>query len=368
LAGTFGNTTFSIATGSFRDEDILNSLGSTATSGRLWYRHTGGAAMAWAENVTLPYAGLATQAQYDNAGTLTNVDTGKYLVSWFYITNALTYPVAIVAGQAQYATLAAARNASLPTLPTLTTREWKLLYRVIFQEGAGSVAYVEPQDFREVSTGPGSSYTPASHTALTDRDAAGSHPATAISNTPAGNIAATTVQAAIDELDSEKLALAGGTMTGDIAMSGTQQITGLAAPDALGEAIRQKAKITESALESAVDLKHTQHTDTGTTGNTFTIDSDSTTGKIIIDVALDAANKALTLTNAALTDDRTITFPDATGTVALTTTAPAAHAASHITGSDKLQFSATARAYGRNTAGSGDVEEVTITQMLDWTS
>jgi hypothetical protein len=74
-------------------------------------------------------------------------------------------------------------------------------------------------------------------------------------------------------------------------------------------------------VDSAVTLKHTQHTDTGTTGNTFTVDSDSTTGKIIIDVALDAADKSLTLTNTALTDNRIITFPDATGTVTLTTLA-----------------------------------------------
>jgi hypothetical protein len=78
---------------------------------------------------------------------------------------------------------------------------------------------------------------------------------------------------------------------------------------------------TKTNVDSAVSLKHTQHTDTGTTGNTFTVDSDSTTGKIIIDVALDAADKSLTLTNAALTGDRVITFPDATGTVTLTTLA-----------------------------------------------
>ena len=60
---------------------------------------------------------------------------------------------------------------------------------------------------------------------------------------------------------------------------------------------------------------HTQNTDTGTTENTFTIDSDSITGKIIVDVALGAADKSLTITNTALTDDRVITFPDVTGTV-----------------------------------------------------
>lgn len=49
------------------------------------------------------------------------------------------------------------------------------------------------------------------------------------------------------------LPLAGGTMTGDIAMSGTRQVTGLAAPDANGEAIRATVKITEVALEAVID-------------------------------------------------------------------------------------------------------------------
>lgn len=42
-----------------------------------------------------------------------------------------------------------------------------------------------------------------------------------VTNTPAGNIAATTVQAAINELDTEKLPLAGGTMAGNLVLDGT---------------------------------------------------------------------------------------------------------------------------------------------------
>lgn len=42
------------------------------------------------------------------------------------------------------------------------------------------------------------------------------HPATSITNTPAGGIAATNVQAAINELDSEKLPKTGGTVTGNL--------------------------------------------------------------------------------------------------------------------------------------------------------
>jgi len=58
------------------------------------------------------------------------------------------------------------------------------------------------------------------------------------------------------------LQLAGGTMSGDIVMGGTQQVTGLQAPDTAGDAIRATAKITEVLLESATDLKHTAGTDT----------------------------------------------------------------------------------------------------------
>lgn len=43
-----------------------------------------------------------------------------------------------------------------------------------------------------------------------------------------------------------------GAMTADINMN-THQLTALSAPDANGEAIRQTAKITEAALETAID-------------------------------------------------------------------------------------------------------------------
>lgn len=72
----------------------------------------------------------------------------------------------------------------------------------------------------------------------------------------------------------------------------------------------------------AISAGHTQNTDTGTTGSTFTVDSDATTGKLQLKAIAGAANKTLILQNAELTDDRTITFPDATGTVALTSQLP----------------------------------------------
>ncbi len=51
-----------------------------------------------------------------------------------------------------------------------------------------------------------------------------------------------------------------GAMTADINMN-THQLTALSVPDAVGEAIRQTAKITEVLLESATDLKHAAGSD-----------------------------------------------------------------------------------------------------------
>jgi hypothetical protein len=59
--------------------------------------------------------------------------------------------------------------------------------------------------------------------------AAASSAASNITNTPAGNISATDVQTALDELDTEKLSIAGGTMTGVLDMGG-QTITNLVGP------------------------------------------------------------------------------------------------------------------------------------------
>lgn len=65
---------------------------------------------------------------------------------------------------------------------------------------AGQTDYIEQLNALDVETG--------DHIA----DTTGAHAATAISNTPAGNIAATTVQGAINELDTEKLSASAATL------------------------------------------------------------------------------------------------------------------------------------------------------------
>jgi hypothetical protein len=68
-------------------------------------------------------------------------------------------------------------------------------------------------------------------------------------------------------------------------------------------------------VASAVSLKHTQNTDTGTTGTTFTIDSDSTTGKLALQAA-GGGNFTLTLQTPTIAGAVAITLPAVTGTLA----------------------------------------------------
>jgi hypothetical protein len=45
---------------------------------------------------------------------------------------------------------------------------------------------------------------------------------------------------------------------------------------------------------------------------------------------------------------------------------PTAHASTHMTGDDKLQLSATSKVLGRKSAGAGDIEELTLSEVLDF--
>jgi len=181
LGGTFLDTTFSINQGVTFDEDLEHDTGGVLTACRLWYRNAAGTAMRFESAITRPWKISATPAiQYDTGAGLADLTPNWYVCSWIYATNDITYPIYIVVGQAEYSSVAAARNDPLPAIPGQLTREWKLLYRAIYRRNGASATYTEATDYRTVSSGPGSSYTPASHTALTDRNAANQHPPAAI--------------------------------------------------------------------------------------------------------------------------------------------------------------------------------------------
>jgi hypothetical protein len=127
-----------------------------------------------------------------------------------------------------------------------------------------------------------------------------------VSFTASGSISATNVQIAIQELDTEKLAIAGGTMTGNLEIGTTGSLS----------------------FE-------------GATANGF----------------------ETTLAVVDPTAARTITLPDSTGTVVLSGAIVNAdiNASAAIAFSKLANVSATDRLLGRSTAGAGAIEEVTCT-------
>lgn len=102
-----------------------------------------------------------------------------------------------------------------------------------------------------------------------------SYAASEITNTPAGNIAASTVQNAINELDTEKLGLAGGTMTGNLTLAGDPA-------NALHAATKQYV----DARAAGLDPK--ESVDLATTGSNITLSGEQT-----IDGTLTSSSRVL---------------------------------------------------------------------------
>jgi hypothetical protein len=338
FGATFGDTTFSIAQGVTHDEDLEHDSGGTKTACAMWWRNAALTSMRVLLNITTPWYSSAGAPQYDLAGTITPVPSNRYFCSYVYATNSTQYPIYIVVGQSVHTTIEAARNEALPSI-LLSTTEWKILYKAIYKESGGSAVYQEATDFRTVTAGPAGTYTPTDHASTINRDAANSHPATAISNTPAGSIAATTVQAAIDELDTEKSATT-HTHTGTYEPANANiqtHVTGTGSPHTaagVGADAAGTAAGAVSAHNSAFDhtkLHDRQHSITSTSDHTST----ATAGQML---KADANGLPTDATNT-----------DAQVSAAVTASHAANHAASHVNGTDDIQ-SATAAQKGVATA------------------
>ena len=183
LTGTFATSTLSVAQGVIYDEDIRFDTGGTKTSTTLWYRNaTSGMRMVRNATACKSVSGGGI-LQYDNgSGTLQEVSLNSYTTNWVYASNDPTEPIYTVVGQNNSTTLTLARNTPAPTI-NLSTSEWKLIYRVIYQRTAGTQAgvYVEATDYRSVQTGVPVTAVFTDHSTLINRDAANSHPASAVS-------------------------------------------------------------------------------------------------------------------------------------------------------------------------------------------
>lgn len=179
----------------------LEAAASNLDHTHIWYHSNG----AWTFTPTTQY----DNNNYDNGTNLTALTANRYSVNWIFrgvyqgvsATN-------IVLGTGDY-TLAQAVAAPLPALPSFISTTNILVGRIIVQKGATSATQIDQVQATTLTQSQATS-----HEDLLGRSSAAQHPASSISNTPAGSIAATTVQAAIDELASEKAALASPSFSG----------------------------------------------------------------------------------------------------------------------------------------------------------
>lgn len=181
-----------IGAGVIMDEDFRIAI-SQQTTMRGWHQVSNGTYTF--TDYAFPYLGTAGQPYYLDTDdyTLKAVSASHYACYWVYASNDQDRPIYIIPTQAStyYGTVAAARAETAPGLMGLNlSPEMKLIYRFIYR---GNGDFQEMNDYRLSSPVPGGGSTATT--------------AAAVAFTPSGGIAATTVQAALEELDSEKAAV-----------------------------------------------------------------------------------------------------------------------------------------------------------------
>lgn len=228
LAFTFTPATptvaFALGGGTLWDEDIGFSVPASSAylptphAGRIFYKTNPGTSFVCDTAVsTRPYKwnSGSSRVQFVNSASsyaLTDCSDSKYTNVWLYGTmdkNVLSsgngtnamFVVETIAGSDGWNSASVARQQPAPDISGLGLNpEIKLLYRIVVK-GDGTVQTASTtDDFRNIAYGVagGSAGTTAS----------------AVSFVPAGTVAATNVQAAIEEVDLEKATIASPTFTG----------------------------------------------------------------------------------------------------------------------------------------------------------
>jgi len=244
-----------IENGIIWDEDLESVVSQQTNSCRIVYKASA-SIYTWVAS-SLPYAGSGVQPQYldtDNY-TLTNVGASDFVCMWVYATNDIDRPIYIIPTHAATAhnVIALARAEVQPILAALNlSPEVKLIYRFIYK---GNGEFQESNDYRLTQALPSGGVATVN---------AGS-----VAFIPTGDIAATTVQTAIEELDTEKIKhslatavsdflIASGagvfikkTLAETLTILGKAVASGLASLNASSKVVQQPASISDHLDDTA---------------------------------------------------------------------------------------------------------------------
>ena len=213
--------TYAVASGVIVDEDIDWPVGPLADDGPyVILRRTGATDWTWTTNNTMPFLSGTTYIQYNenNGGSfqMTELAASRWVNYYLFATtaNSANKRLLVVPSQSVHTSFSSAQAESVASLawggiliPEIVG-VWKFTYETKSNNSTtGKVQLVEVARLSLTRSQLTGNFTAGTHNALTGRDAIDSHPASAITNTPAGTIAATDVQAALNELDTEKQAV-----------------------------------------------------------------------------------------------------------------------------------------------------------------
>ena len=202
--------TLAIASGTVWDEDINRTATAVADGGPYFILYRSGASgtWTWTDTATFPFLDDGTNLYYnENTGatwqlTALNAGTAEYMNMWVFATTALesVHQIFFIVGQVKHATEAAAFAASLADISwgNVPFQEIAPLYQITFRRSPSN-SNQGKADIRRVARIVGS-YSSIAVTGTAATTAA------AVSFVPSGTIAASNVQTALEELDSEKLA------------------------------------------------------------------------------------------------------------------------------------------------------------------
>ena len=180
-----------------------------------------------------------------------------------------------------------------------------------------------------------------------------------VSFNPSGNIAATDVQAAIEELDTEKVSAAGATFTGTTTFSGNVNLgtaSSLVFEGSTADDYETTFAITDPTADRTITFPDASGT-LVTTGDTGTVTNGMLAGSI-------ALTKLANLTSAQLIVGNGSNVPTAvtmSGDATLANTGALTIADDAVTYAKIQDVSATDKILGRSTAGAGVVEEISCT-------